>query len=226
MVSRAPVAGVDDARKAAGPSFLDDDATSGASVADPAGGTRERLLAAAFAITAEGGYGAASVGAIAGRAGVAAGTLYRHFASKGELFVVLFRRVCGREVVAMRRAAEDVASGPERIVAVLDTFARRALQHPRLAWALLAEPLDPLVEAERLAYRRAYRALLSELLRSAVEDGALPEQDPDLTAAALVGAVGEALVGPLAPGADVDATALLPELRALVSRAIGTAVPR
>ncbi len=226
MVSRAPAAGVDDARTSVGSPVAEEDGTVGSPVADPARGTRERLLAAAFAITAEGGYGAASVGAIAGRAGVAAGTLYRHFASKGELFVVLFRRVCGREVLAMRRAAEDVAPGPERIVAVLDTFARRALQHPRLAWALLAEPLDPLVEAERLAYRQAYRALLSDLVRAAVEDGALPEQDPDLTAAALVGAVGEALVGPLAPGADVDAAALLPELRALVGRAIGTAVPR
>ena len=51
----------------------------------------------------EGGYGAASVVAIAERAGVASGTLYRHFASKEELFVDLFRSVCDREVRAMRR---------------------------------------------------------------------------------------------------------------------------
>ncbi|MGH2909151.1 MAG: helix-turn-helix domain-containing protein, partial [Solirubrobacteraceae bacterium] len=64
--------------------------------------TRERLLAAAQALIEEGGYGAASVIAIADRAGVAAGTLYRHFASKEELFVEVFRSVCGREEHAMR----------------------------------------------------------------------------------------------------------------------------
>ena len=44
--------------------------------------------------------------AIAERAGVAAGTLYRHFASKEELFVEMFRSVCDGEVEAMRAAAE------------------------------------------------------------------------------------------------------------------------
>ena len=53
--------------------------------------TRERLLAAAQELIEEGGYGAASVAAIAERTGVAAGTLYRHFDSKQELFVEVFR---------------------------------------------------------------------------------------------------------------------------------------
>ena len=39
----------------------------------------------------EGGYGAASVVAVARRAGVATGTLYYHFGSKEELFVEVFR---------------------------------------------------------------------------------------------------------------------------------------
>ena len=39
---------------------------------------------------------------------------------------------------------------------MLATFARRALRNPRLAWALIAEPVDPLVDAERLAYRERY----------------------------------------------------------------------
>jgi hypothetical protein len=34
-------------------------------------------------------------------------------------------------------------------------FAERALRNRRLAWALLAEPVDPLVDAERLAFREA-----------------------------------------------------------------------
>ena len=49
------------------------------------------------------------------------------------------------------------APAAERLEHVLATFARRALRNPRLAWALIAEPVDPLVDAERLAYRCATR---------------------------------------------------------------------
>jgi AcrR family transcriptional regulator len=190
--------------------------------------TRERLLAAAEELIDEGGYGAASVVAIAQRAGVAAGTLYRHFPSKAELFVELFRVVCDREVAAMRAAAEAMpqsSSETERLVTVLRTFARRALRRRRRAWALLAEPVDPLVDAERLAYRARYSALVARSLTAAIEAGELPAQDVDFTAAALVGGCGEALVGPLSPlaigGPPIDD--VLDAQRTFVLRAIGAA---
>jgi AcrR family transcriptional regulator len=184
--------------------------------------TRDRLLDAAREVVEEGGYGAASVMAVAERAGVAAGTLYRHFASKEELFVELFRAVCDREVEAMREAAdEEGLPETERIVRVLTTFAERALRRPRLAWALLAEPVDPAVDAERLAYRARYRELLAVSLSRAIRENELPAQDVELTSAALVGGCGEALVGPLAaeiaePAETIDA------LKTFVRRAIGS----
>jgi AcrR family transcriptional regulator len=188
--------------------------------------TRERLLSAARELIEEGGYSAASVAQVAGRAGVAAGTLYRHFASKEELFVEVFRAVCERELQAMLAAAEAMAPGAthtERLEQVLATFAQRALRAPRLAWALLAEPVDPRVDAERLAYRERYRQLSAQALEAAIAAGELPDQDVALTAAALVGACGEALVGPLAPAAQSrpDAQALVASLRAFVRRAVG-----
>jgi AcrR family transcriptional regulator len=164
--------------------------------------TRERLMQAARELIEEGGYGAATVLAIADRAGVASGTLYRHFPSKEELFVELFRSVCDREVAAMRAAAAAMPAGSSHVdvlVEVLSTFAARALRRPRLAWALLAEPVDPLVDAERLAYRSRYSALTAEALRAGIAAGELPDQNVELTAAALVGGCGEALVGPLSP---------------------------
>src|SRR5581483_9020544 len=148
--------------------------------------TRERLLDAAREIVEEDGYAGASVVAIAERAGLASGTLYRHFSSKEELFVELFRAVCDREVAAMRRAAASVnGSHVERLEKVLATFAERALRRPRLAWALIAEPVDPLVDAERLAYRERYRELTADALRGGIEAGEMPEQNVELTAAAL-----------------------------------------
>jgi AcrR family transcriptional regulator len=61
--------------------------------------TRERLLEAARELIEEGGYGSASVAAIADRAGVASGTVYRHFASKADLFLEVFRTGAGRAAV-------------------------------------------------------------------------------------------------------------------------------
>ena len=164
--------------------------------------------------------------AIADRAGVAAGTLYRHFSSKEELFVELFREVCDREMRAMRAAAEAMpgdAPSADRLETVLALFAERALRRPRLAWALIAEPVDPRVDAERLAYRERYAGLIADTLRGGVVAGELPEQNAELTAAALVGGCGEALVGPLSPLASERPSAdeVLAALRTFVRRAVG-----
>ena len=68
---------------------------------------------------------------------------------------------------------------------------------PTLAWSLIAEPVDPAVDAERLTYRQRYAELYRQLLSDGVSQGALPIQDTAISAAALVGAIAEALVGPL-----------------------------
>ncbi len=187
--------------------------------------TRERLLAAARELIEEGGYGSASVAAVADRAGVAAGTLYRHFPSKAELFVEVFRLVCTHEEHTMVAAAEslpDGATAVERLEAVLVTFAERALRNPRLAWALLAEPVDPLVDAERLAYRERYAELVAGAVRHAMAGSEVPDQDVGFTAAALVGGCGEALVGPLSAD-EPSAEDVVGSLRTFVRRAIGAA---
>ena len=125
----------------------------------------------------------------------------------------------------MRAASADLAQAgsAERLEGVLATFAERALRNPRLAWALIAEPVDPLVDAERLAYRERYAALIAEGLRAGIKAGELPQQNVELTAAALVGGCGEALVGPLSPVARArpQSEEILGALRLFVRRAVG-----
>jgi AcrR family transcriptional regulator len=183
---------------------------------------RERIVRAAHALIARGGYREAQVAAVAAGAGVATGSVYRHFPSKAELFAEVFRRASQREVDATRAAAESAGgAATQRLAAAVETFARRALRGRRLAWALLAEPVDPAVEVERLAFRRAYAAGFAEVLRAGVEAGELAPQNVELTAAALVGALGEALVGPLSPVAeDVDADALVADLVTFCLRSV------
>ncbi len=188
----------------------------------PKAGTRERLLRAAARVIQEGGWGAASVAAVAARAGVAAGTLYRHFPSKAEMFVEVFRAVSLREVAAMRNA-EGVGGVAQRFEAVVATYAGRALRNRRLAWALVYEPVDPLVDAERLAYRREYREQMAALLQRGVETGALPPQDTSLAAAAVVGVIAETLVGPLSPVASepMSEQKIVSAIVALCRRVVG-----
>jgi AcrR family transcriptional regulator len=177
---------------------------------------------AAHALIARGGYREAQVAAVAARAGVATGSVYRHFPSKADLFAEVFRRASQREVDATREAAQAAGGpAPRRLAAAVETFARRALRGRRLAWALLAEPVDPAVEVERLAFRRAYAAGFEEVLREGVAAGELAPQNVELSAAALVGALGEALVGPLSPIADdVDADALVADLVSFCLRSV------
>src|SRR5829696_5917887 len=183
---------------------------------------RERIVSAALTQLAEGGYASASVVAVARRAGVATGSVYRHFPSKGDLFAEVFRRASEREVdvlISMTDLHEPVT---QRLAAWVEAFVRRALAEPVRAYALIAEPVDPAVEAERLTFRRAYADLFSRALRDAMAAGELPESDPDLAAAAIVGALAEALLGPLARR-DTDADELAAGLEAFVLSAVGAA---
>lgn len=161
--------------------------------------TRERIVRAALDQLADGGYASASVQAVAARAGVATGSVYRHFHSKADLFAEVFRRGSAREVEAFAAAIGADAPAAERVAAAAETFARRALAEPKRAYALIAEPVDPAVEAERLAFRHDYRDILRGVLDDGIAAGEFAPHDTETTAAALVGAIGEALVGPLSP---------------------------
>jgi AcrR family transcriptional regulator len=173
--------------------------------------SRERILSAALAIVAEHGYAGCSVAAVARRAGVATGSVYRHFPAKADLVAEVFRTASRREVDAVARAATLEGTAAEAVAAVIETFAGRALRAPRMAYALLAEPADPAVDAERLVFRRAYADAIATLITRGIAAGELPDQDVQISAAALVGAIGEALVAPLAAGAAAG-TARVPEV--------------
>ena len=181
---------------------------------------RERIADAALDQLADGGYASASVVAVARRAGVATGSVYRHFPSKSDLFAEVFRRASQREVDVLRAMADRSEPVAQRLAAWVEAFVRRALAEPVRAYALIAEPVDPAVETERLAFRRAYADLFERALRDGVDGGELPALDAQLTAAAIVGALAEALVGPLARR-EAGADALVAGLQSFVLSAVG-----
>ena len=99
----------------------------------------------------------------------------------------------------MKAVADADGSPVEKLQAAVRTFASRALRGRRLAYALIAEPVDPEVETVRLDYRAQLAHGFERILREGIMRGAFPRLDPAVAAACIVGAFMEALVGPLAP---------------------------
>ncbi len=160
---------------------------------------RARILTAARDLVADGGWPAAQVDHVAARAGVATGSVYRHWSSKAELCAEIVATVSAREVGIVKAVASADGSPVERLEAAIRTFAGRALRGRRLAYALIAEPVDPEVETVRLDYRAQLARCFEGILREGIMRGVFPRFDPAVAAACIVGAFMEALVGPLAP---------------------------
>lgn len=155
---------------------------------------RAALLRAAREVVRREGFAGITVAAVAERAGLATGSVYRHVESKAALCVEVFEGASQREVDRMAEllAPGDVAS---LRAACLD-WCRRAQSARTLARALISEPVGPEVEAARLRYRQAYATVLAEAIGRAVARGELPPHDAATSAAGIVGALAEAVLGP------------------------------
>jgi hypothetical protein len=128
------------------------------------------------------------------------------------------RTASQREVDAVARAAA-LEPPPPSSCPPSSRRSRPCAAVPAVGVRLLAEPVDPAVDAERLVFRRAYAELIAGYVAAGVASGELPPQDPELTATALVGALAEAMVGPLAAGVAGPET--IPGLITFIHRALG-----
>jgi AcrR family transcriptional regulator len=182
------------------------------------------ILAAACGVAAEGGMAAVQIAPVAERAGIATGTVYRYFPSKTELVAALVAALSEREMVVLEGAAKAAPGPLSALAAAIATFAARALERRRLAFALMAEPVEPEVDSARALYRRALVAEFEKLIRQALDAGRLPDQDAALAAPALLGAVIEGLIGSRAPATPNDpakARARVQMLTLFALRALG-----
>lgn len=184
---------------------------------------RLRILNAARQLVTDGGFQEAPITAVATLAGVATGTVYRYFASKAELFAEVVSQTSQRELEVV--AAIVMSDGPatRRLEDAVRTFAQRSLRGRRLAYALIAEPVDREIDATRLKYRRALGRVFETIIEQGIRAGEFPEQNVPAAAACLVGACMEGLVGPLSPESlamDDEGQALIDSIIAFCLRAV------
>jgi len=161
--------------------------------------TRRSILDAARDLVSEGGFAAVQMAEVARRAGVATGTLYRYFSSKEELCRQVFREVSAHEMGLLATIATGDERARTRLAKVLRTFAGRAVKGRRLAYALLAEPVDVNLAEERAFFRRTHAEIFARILEDGIEAGEFPKTNVRIAAACIAGAIPTALIGPLAP---------------------------
>jgi len=152
------------------------------------GGRREEILEAALALFAERGFHGTAIPDIAARAGVAAGTIYRHFTGKEALVNVLYRR-------AKQQLVDEVLTGLPRPVPEREQFrdlwwrlVGYARQHPvAFAFLELHHHGDYLDGDSRTLERRAL-APIGHFLGDASRAGAIRPLPPQALMAAVWGA--------------------------------------
>ncbi|BAV34250.1 TetR family transcriptional regulator [Sulfuricaulis limicola] len=154
--------------------------------------TIARILVAAEAQFADHGFDAASMSAIAERAGVSKANVFHHFSSKHALYQAVLRHAI-REVT---RQLQQMGSHSGAVAIDLAQFARghlsSILEHDRFARLMLHEILSDM-PPERLkiaqqVFGEAFSGLVT-ILRRGQEHGELrADMDPAMVAMLLVGA--------------------------------------
>lgn len=160
---------------------------------------RQRILLSARKLVAAGGFRAAQISAVAADAGLSTGSIYRYFPSKAELFVEVLGEAVRHEIAVLGKVIREPGTAGERLRAAVESFARRAFEGPFLAYAFIAEPAEPEVDAERIRARREFGKVFKIVLREGIASGEFPDQNLDVAAACIVGAFTEALIGPVGP---------------------------
>jgi AcrR family transcriptional regulator len=187
----------------------------------------EAIIDAARALASESGLRAVQIAPVAERAGVAAGTVYRYFPSKEELVAAVISDTTERKVAAMRAATASAPGALSGLAAAFVAFGAGTLQARRLTLAMLADVPDG-AEAGSLTFRRDISNEFEGLIQAAIAGGHLPEQPPAAMAAAVLGAMVESLVGPLASapsGPDAERAAVQ-RMAVFALRALGLADAR
>ncbi len=99
---------------------------------------KERLIAAATALAAEGGYDAVQMRDVAARAEVALGTLYRHYASKDQLLLAAMALQAATLRERLVQRPPDGTTPADRVSNVLQRASRSLERAPLVTRAMLA----------------------------------------------------------------------------------------
>lgn len=154
----------------------------------PADATRRRLRTAALELFVEQGVVETTTRDLAKKAGIAEGTIYRHFESKDDLVRDLFRDHYVRFGTELNRIqAETSGDIDAKLRAMIDFMCRLYDEEPTLYRFLLLvqHAALPNIRTAPTSPAVIFRGLISR----AIEQREIPEQNPALAASMVLGAI-------------------------------------
>lgn len=142
--------------------------------------TRAKLMQAAARIVASDGMSAATTAAIAAEAGVAEGTLYRHFESKDDLLIAAYRQMKQEVFIDAAGGLDTSIAPPERLKRTWKAIylAYRANKDAFAFGQRFAE--SALAECEGGEAGRAVGRMVGDLRKAGIASGDFKNLPPDL----------------------------------------------
>ena len=154
--------------------------------------TRQRLIRAALELFTTRGYHDTTTAQIAKKAGVAEGTIYRHFPSKQQLLNELYR-------AALRWAAKlvpdaEAADGPRaKLTLVAHGLVEGAARDPAVVKLGFLERLDVVLDDESRKTAREFRTAVERVIAQGKAEGVIRSGAADVWAAVWLAVISHAL---------------------------------
>ena len=164
---------------------------------------RQTILLSARELIAQGGFKDAQIQAIADRAGVSSGLVYRYFDSKSQVLVDVLSAAILLEVEILNHIAAGSLSPVQKLHKAVTTFVKRAMNSPQLAYSLMFEPVDPSIEHERFRSKQLIKQSIKEILAEGKVSGEFGFEDLNTAALCVVGAMTFVVIEPLNPSRNV-----------------------
>ena len=165
--------------------------------------TREAILQSARELIAQGGIKDAQIQAIAERAGVSSGLVYRYFDNKSQVLIEVLSEAIQHEVKILNHIAESELSSKQKLDKAVTTFVKRAMNSPQLAYSLMFEPVDAELEHERFRSKQLIKQSIKEILAAGKINGEFGFEDLNTAALCVVGAMTFMVIEPLNPSRNV-----------------------
>ena len=141
--------------------------------------TRQRLLRAALELYTTVGFRATTTPAIAARAGVAEGTIYRHFSGKEHLLNEVFRNA-QRWGTAVVRETEGEQPAPRRLRQIAQRLLETAARDAPLTRMLLRHRDEQHLDERSRESEREFRGALQQVMAAGRSEGKVRQGPPDL----------------------------------------------
>ena len=164
---------------------------------------RQTILQSARELIAQGGFKDAQIQAIAERAGVSSGLVYRYFDNKSQVLIEILAEAIQHEIQILNAIAASELSAKQKLHKAVTTFVKRALNSPQLSYSLMFEPVDPLIEHERFRSKQLIKQSMKEILVAGKINGEFGFEDLNTAALCVVGAMTFVVIEPLNPSRGV-----------------------